>query len=227
MSTPHWIREWRPLSAKPLPWHEQAQKKPSEAAESPHAPVRDEKEARIEELEQLLAQARARSEQLEREAFEKAFQAGEKAGLEVGKKRAEQMLAEMDEVRSALEAEAARVRDVLAEAGWEVLEAVLAHVLGEAFADARALRALVDRALAEWPFAEDLILFAPPEFEAAAKALVEEHPLLAHVRVDPALRAPALRIAGKEGDLWLDPAEAARRFVRRMREGIRAVSERG
>ncbi len=230
MSAPEWIRERRPAPRKPLPWvgNEEAtarEEPPVAAEEAP--PAADPAQARIAELERMLEQARARSEELEREAFEKAFRAGEQAGMEVGRKRAEQMLAGLEKELGALAAEAERVRAVLAEAGWQVLETALARALGEAFADPERLRALVARALEDWPVRGEVELVVPAAMREAAQALAADHPLLARMRVDPAMEAPAIRLAAAQGDLWLDPAEATRRFVQRLRDGADALARGG
>ncbi|MES0371706.1 MAG: hypothetical protein ABUK11_05450, partial [Mariprofundaceae bacterium] len=45
---------------------------------------------RMDQLEKMLQEAQGRTETVEREAYDKAYNAGEKAGLVLGGKRAEQ-----------------------------------------------------------------------------------------------------------------------------------------
>jgi len=86
---------------------------------------------RMSELEKMLSEAQSRAAIVEQEAYDKAYAAGEKAGLALGEKRAEQILETMNQVVIQAEEELQHLQQQSATVVVELSQAIVKHVLGE------------------------------------------------------------------------------------------------
>jgi len=88
-------------------------------------------EQRMQELERMLQEAQGRAEMMEREAYDKAYAAGEKAGMVLGSKRAEQSLEHMDGLLKQAEEQVSHLAEVCNDTVLDIAQAVIEHALGE------------------------------------------------------------------------------------------------
>ena len=88
-------------------------------------------EQRMGELENMLSEAQSRAAVIEQEAYDKAYSAGEKSGLALGEKRAEQILETMQSVVEQAELELQSLQQQSVVTVMDIAEAVLEHVMGE------------------------------------------------------------------------------------------------
>jgi len=212
------LKPWRlPVAEGPSP---KARARPWSAlgqAES-NAQQTDPAEARIAELERMLEEMRSKAELAEREAFEKAFAAGEEAGMQLGRKRAETMLAELGELLDEAQRAVERLQEELADAAWDFVEAVVREALGRELADAQGLRDAIERALQkELPAKAEVVLVVSPSRLEALQEWLGEHEALLRVQADASLADAQARLMLRAGAVLIDASSAVRRALRHWR----------
>ncbi len=94
-----------------------------------HATPADDEKQRMAELEKMLDEAQSRAAMIEQEAYDKAYAAGEKSGLALGEKRAEQIVQGLQEVLHHAELELQALQQQSVDAVLDICEAVLTHVM--------------------------------------------------------------------------------------------------
>lgn len=205
MSRPHPLRfpkkTERPQAA-PFPFAEQPQG---------NAP-----RSREEELERMLQEAQSRAEAVEREAFEKAYQAGREEGLRVGRKQAERELEAVLELRRELEAMLQALREELAEAAWTFVQMVAAHYLRLALARDEAWIEAVRSELAALPEGPVRVYVHPDRQQKLAEVLTEAD---VSVEGDAALRPEEVRLVVGDRQSVLSVGEMVREAAERIRAG--------
>ena len=86
---------------------------------------------RMKELEAMLSEAQSRAAVIEQEAYDKAYAAGEKSGLSLGEKRAEQILSSMEKILEQAEQELRKMEEQSIAAVMDISQAIVEHVLGQ------------------------------------------------------------------------------------------------
>ena len=86
---------------------------------------------RLQELENMLSEAQSRTAIVEQEAYDKAYAAGEKAGLTLGEKRAEQYLESMENIVKYAERELEHLQQTSVHVIVELSESITKKVVGE------------------------------------------------------------------------------------------------
>lgn len=86
---------------------------------------------RMKELEAMLSEAQSRAAVIEQEAYDKAYAAGEKSGMSLGEKRAEQILASMEKILEQAEHELKKLQEQSVEVVMDISQAIVEHVLGQ------------------------------------------------------------------------------------------------
>ncbi|MDX8401450.1 MAG: FliH/SctL family protein [Mariprofundaceae bacterium] len=177
------------------------------AAGSTEAPAEQD---RMRQLEAMLQEMQGRAEIIEKEAWEKAYAAGEKAGMELGRRRAEQLLTDIEALRDALEREVARLREQGADAIVEIAVMLAQRLIGHALAAHPAwLAELAGQAIERLAPEERLVLRAPPDATAALRTMLDEA-RLARIVPDTSLPPGQCRIEGEERTAILAPENALR-----------------
>jgi len=87
---------------------------------------------RMQQLEAMLHEAQGRAEIIEKEAYDKAYLAGEKAGMALGKKRGEQLLGSLQESLQDATDELTAMRQSFAEAAMDVAGFIASQILTDA-----------------------------------------------------------------------------------------------
>ncbi len=181
---------------------------------------------RMRQLEAMLQEMQGRAEIIEKEAWDKAYAAGEKAGMELGRRRAEQMLAEIEALREALAGEAARLRERAAEAIVDLAEGLARAAIGHAPADAAWMAELARQAAMTLAPETELTLFAPPDALEALQSLLDDAAPIRRIEADPALARGQCRLEGEERAALIDPARAIETLACALRaEALEQPSE--
>lgn len=87
-------------------------------------------EQRLKQLEKMLDEAQSRAAIVEQEAYDKAYAAGEKAGLALGEKRAEQIISSMAKITAAAEKELSQLQHQSIEVVTTLAEHLVKHIVG-------------------------------------------------------------------------------------------------
>jgi len=164
---------------------------------------------RLRQLEQMLSENQERTARIERETYDKAYAAGEKAGLALGQKRAEQILIQMQKILEESKSQFDEIRDVMCEAIVDISGAISKWLIGEITTnDRKRLLEMAEKAVHALPEMSSMKMAVhPDDFAQFEKLLAESKsnmPLLADANVAP----NCLRIFNKTQDILIDPASS-------------------
>ena len=177
--------------------------------------------SRLEQLEKMLAEKHAFDESKEREAYDKAYMAGEKAGLALGQKRAEQILEKMQLLQEQTSQQLDEIKAGMCEAVLDISVALAEWIVGEMTADERGrLLAMAERAARSLPDVGDMVMLVhPADFAQFEKLLADSdfHPAL---RTDGSIRPGSVRIANEEQDILIDPTASIAEAATRLRSEL-------
>ncbi len=162
---------------------------------------------RLTELEDMLNEAQSRAAIVEQEAYDKAYAAGEKAGLALGEKRAEQILETMGKVLSEAERELHRLQYKSVDVVMELTEAVTKEVVGQSPEDVQNILAFgVTQAIEQLDVSEEdkLVLSVHPHDLDMFKRI---HPLPVKISSDSdgKVEQGSCRLLTKHHDILIDP----------------------
>jgi len=162
---------------------------------------------RLRQLEQMLSKNQERSAEIEREAYDKAYAAGEKAGLALGQKRAEQILIQMQQMLDDSKSQFDEIRQAMCEAIVDISGAISEWLIGEITNnDHKRLLEMAEKAVHALPEMTHLKMAVHPDDFAQFEKLFAESkhqtPLLADANVAP----NCIRIFNKTQDVLIDPS---------------------
>jgi len=166
---------------------------------------------RMRELEAMLREAQGRAELIEKEAYDKAWQAGEKAGLELGRERARQILDQMRDMLEETESALERMRAGFSEAAAEVAEALARRVVGDLLDEApERLADIAARCAARLPETGALNVAVAPADAAMFEKVLGRELTDARIVADERVRPGTCKIMAREHDVLVDADEAIR-----------------
>jgi len=162
---------------------------------------------RLQQLEQMLSGNQERAAEMERKAYDKAYASGEKAGLALGKKRAEQILDQMQHVLGAAKSQIDEIRGAACESIIDISGAISEWLIGEITENERGrLLEMATKTACKMPEMHDMKIAVHPDVFTQFEKLLHEsdspHPLIADARVAPG----CIRIFNKTQDALIDPA---------------------
>ncbi len=165
---------------------------------------------RLRQLEEMLAKNQEKTNEIEREAYDKAYLAGEKAGLALGRKRAEQILAQMKQMLEECESGLDDIRNTMCEAVVDISGALTEWLIGEIGTDDKArLLKMAKKITGAMPDMTDMKIAVHPEDFARIKTLLDEsgdgHP---HLISDPGVKHGSIRVFNEEKEALIDPITA-------------------
>ncbi len=174
---------------------------------------------RMQQLEAMLKEVQGRAEIVEKEAYDKAYLAGEKAGMALGQKRAEQILETLQQSLQGVETELTEIRGAFAEAVVDVAGFIAEQIVGDAVtADQSHLWAMAKRAAAQLPQLGDLsVAVSPDDYVAFKRLLDDEEQRLMPLVSDPAVAAGTCRIISSQQDILIDPVAAVTAALEQLR----------
>jgi len=186
---------------------------------------------RMKQLEQMLHEAQGRAEIIEKEAYGKAYLAGEKTGMELGRKRAEQIVSSMERLLRQSENELTQMHAHINEAVLDITEAVIHHVVGEMLNDHPGyLKQMVDQCTRRLPACGALKLAIAPEDMSIFETLLgnslqenqsEENKSQEITLIpDGSVRPGACRIVARTNDVLIDPEAAITECMRHIRDEL-------
>jgi len=198
---------------------------PQQAAQQPSQTMSNQQptaeEARMKELENMLNEAQSRAAVVEQEAYDKAYEAGEKAGLVLGEKRAEQMLESMGNIVSQAEKQLQQLQQDAGHAVVDIAHAVSEHVLGEFGDDVEnaltlAAHQAVEQFAAEHTELDGLVLAVHPDDLSVMSRMSTVHPEW-KIHADKNIKAGTCRLVSAHQDALIDPKGAIQKAVSHIR----------
>lgn len=197
-----------------------------ETDQQPVAKAQDQEQSRMQQLESMLEEARSRAEIIEREAYDKAYLAGEKAGLQLGKKRGEQILASMEQILQQAEKELGLLREHLADTVFDLTAHICQQLIGIRLEqNPEPLFEALERAIRQLPQNTPLqIMLAAEEMEAFQK-LLDQSLLDARLVADAGMQRGTCRIVTSEQDILVDPVAAVQQYLERIRQNLAVAKE--
>ena len=176
---------------------------------------------RLEQLEKMLAEKHAFDANMERQAYDKAYISGEKAGLALGQKRAEQILEKMQQMQEQTEKQLNELRNSMCDAILDISGALAEWVVGEMTVDERArLLAMAEKASRTFPETEKMAMVVHPgDFSQFEKLLVESD-FSPKLLTDKTVNPGCIRIANEEQDILIDPRASIAGAVEQLKKDL-------
>ncbi|MDX8383896.1 MAG: FliH/SctL family protein [Ghiorsea sp.] len=187
------------------------------AAVSPAVAQPSTEEMRMKELENMLNEAQSRTAVVEQEAYDKAYAAGEKAGLALGEKRAEQMLEALENIVVQAEKQLQQLQHDSGHAVLDIAQAITEHVIGE-FGDevesalSKAASQAVEQFSAEHTDLTGLVLAVHPNDLDVMTRMCSVHPEW-RIRADKSIASGTCRLLSAHQDAFVDPKQAIEKAV--------------
>ncbi len=192
---------------------------PSTESPAGHDPAAE----RMRQLEAMLEAAQSRAEIIEKEAYDKAWQAGEKAGLELGRERGRQILAQMETLLAEAERAMQHMQTHFSEAVLDIAEAVARRVVGDMLDESpERLRDIVTQAARKLTPPGELTLAVAPEDAAMLEKLLDDDLPHARIVADERVRAGTCRIMARDHDMLVDAGEAVTACMQALRASLLA-----
>lgn len=171
---------------------------------------------RMRELEQMLNEAQSRSQDIEREAYDKAYAAGEQAGIDLGRKRAEQLTRNIEELLSQCEKSTRRLHERMDEAVLDIADAVIRHILDTLLHEhPDYIKQMIEQATRYLPDMEKLSLAISVQDMGMFERLLGEssYKLVADDNITPG----TCRIMASDHDILIDPHAAISQCMHHIR----------
>jgi len=203
---------------------------------SPQQPGRAPKKAsqlsgasRLNQLEAMLAEKHSFDANLERESYDKAYLSGEKAGLALGQKRAEQILEKMQRLQEQTQQQLDEIRNTMGEAVIDISGMLAEWLVGEITADDRArLLSMAEKAARSFPETDKMIMVVHQDDFSQFEKLLSESDFKPHLLTDLSVKPGCIRIASEAQDILIDPhasiAEALVQLKKDLLSGDSIVS---
>jgi len=182
--------------------------------------VMDGEQERMQELDRMLQDAQSRADIAEREAYDKAYAVGEKSGMALGEKRAEQTLEQMTQVLKKAELELADMDVLCREAVLDIAEAVVKQVLGDLGEQQHALLVqAAERAAFQFPDLSGLVVLVNPNDMQIFEALLAASNLSeSRIRAQQDVQEGSCRLMSSQQDVLVDPNQALREKFDALRQ---------
>jgi len=181
---------------------------------------------RLEQLETMLKEAQGRAEIVEKEAYEKAYLAGEKAGIVLGKKRGEQILEALQETLLEADNQLQAIQDAFANAAIDLAEHIAGQILGSAISStedtagdssSQRLLDIAQQAAALLTSGGTLKIAVCPDDIASFQRLLEDSESQMVLTPDASVASGSCRIVSATQDMLIDPVAAIHDFVEQLR----------
>jgi len=161
---------------------------------------------RMQQLEAMLEEVQGRAEIVEKDAYDKAYLAGEKAGMALGQRRGEQILDSLQESLKDSGDALTSMQQSFAEAAMHVAGFIARQIVTDAVQDNNAvLWDIAKQAAEQLPDATDLHIAVSPDDFFAFKRLLEDSDSLTVLISDAAIQSATCRIISNQQDILVDP----------------------
>lgn len=177
--------------------------------------------SRLKQLETMLAEKHAFDAHLEREAYDKAYLSGEKAGLALGQKRAEQILEKIQRLQEQTQLQLDEIKNTMCEAIIDISGALAEWLVGSITADERMrLLDMAKKAAQILPDTDGIVLIVHPDDFSQFEKLLAESDFEPHLLTDNSVRQGCMRIANEAQDILVDPCESIAEAVAQLKKDI-------
>jgi len=183
---------------------------------------------RLRQLEQMLSEKQDHVAIVEREAYDKAYAIGEKSGMALGGKRAEQILVQMqqtlDESKNQLEA----IQRTASEAIVEMSGVITEWIIGKITTDEQSrLYAMAEKAAHLLPEMEESKFAIHPDDFAQFKKLLTDSKNPTPLLSDPNMTPGSIRVFNKNQDMLVDPVAAVAKAITQLKLELHKENETG
>ncbi len=181
---------------------------------------------RLEQLENMLKEAQGRAEVIEKEAYDKAYLAGEKAGMALGKRRGEQMLESLQKNLQNADHQLQDIQQSFAEAAVDLAEFIANQIVGEAIGETpKSLLAIANQAAARLPANGPVKIAVCPEDMAGFQRLLENENdqsegSTAILCADASVSSGTCRLISDTQDALIDPLAAVHHYIEELRPSL-------
>lgn len=180
---------------------------------------------RMQQLESMLKEVQGRAEIVEKEAYDKAYLAGEKAGMVLGQKRGEQILESLQETLQEAESSLDAIQHSFAEAALDVAqhvaEAIVANIIKT---DPTSLLDIAQQAAAQLPNHSGLRIAISPDDYSNFKRLIEEEKSMLSLKRDATVESGTCRIITDHQDILINPVAAVETYLSKLRPSLLKLS---
>ncbi|MFQ5356743.1 MAG: FliH/SctL family protein [Mariprofundaceae bacterium] len=162
-------------------------------------------ENRAVELERMMVELQDKAAVAEREAYNKAYQMGEKAGLELGKRRAENIIADLQKLVDAFHG---HVDDMYRSLDRQVImlaNAVTKKVVGTSIRDEGVMESLITRAIEETEFdlSSSRLALNPEDIERI-RSMLQDKEMPLECAADSGIVQGTARLQSHDGMVSID-----------------------
>jgi len=180
-------------------------------------------EQRMQELEKMLQEAQNHAEVMEREAYDKAYAAGEKAGMALGEKRADQVLTSLKELLEQTELALQKLEEQSVDVVMDIAQVILAHVLGSHGEQQQdMLQAAINKADIQFATLTNLTMLVHPDDMQGFERMMDEEKIKRYrLQSDSNVAEGSCRLLSVDQDMLVDPSEAMQRSVESVRAHLK------
>lgn len=186
---------------------------------------------RMQQLESMLKEVQGRAEIVEKEAYDKAYLAGEKAGLALGRKRGEQILEALQESLQEAETDIEYIQQSFAEAAIDVAKHIAENIVGEIISqDISNLLDIARQAASQLPDHTGLRIAVSPDDFSSFKRLFEapqsqapqsnDSTAISTLCRDATVDSGTCRIISSQQDILIDPIAAVSNHLKSLRPAL-------
>ncbi|MDX8387006.1 MAG: FliH/SctL family protein [Ghiorsea sp.] len=176
---------------------------------------------RMNELENMLSEAQSRTAVIEQEAYDKAYAAGEKSGLALGEKRAEQTVEAMETVLLHAEEELKQLQQQSIEAVVDIAQAVITHVMGDDDDNLeQMLEKSVKQALNQFVVGNQGLTLSVNPQELKMFTRMTTLPPESRIRAHQDVQAGTCRLVSVDQDILIDPKQTIDDALKHIRESL-------
>ncbi len=173
---------------------------------------------RMKQLESMLKEVQGRAEIVEKEAYDKAYLAGEKAGMVLGRKRGEQILESLQETLQEAESSLESIQQSFAEAAMDVAKHIAKTIVGDLVkTDMSALFTIAQQAAAQLPDSSGLRIAVSSDDYCSFKRLLEDEDSMIALSQDNTIESGTCRIISSQQDILIDPIAAVDNHLNTLR----------
>ena len=177
--------------------------------------------SRLEQLETMLAEKQAFDANLERDAYDNAYLSGEKAGLALGQKRAEQVLEKMQQLQEQTQQQLDEIKNTMCEAVIDISGTLAEWLVGEITADERArLLEMAEKAAQTLPEIDGMVMVVHPDDFSQFEKLLSESDFQPHLLTDHSVEQGCIRIANEAQDILIDPRASIAKAVEQLKKDL-------
>ncbi|PIP01886.1 MAG: flagellar assembly protein [Zetaproteobacteria bacterium CG12_big_fil_rev_8_21_14_0_65_54_13] len=171
-------------------------------------------ENRMQQLEQMLQEAQGRAEIVEKEAYDKAYLAGEKAGMALGRKRGEQILEALQTSLKGAESDITALRTSFADAAIDVARHIAEQIIGRALEqNDDSLFAIARQTAAQLPDTSNLHIAVAASDYITFKRMLDDDASTMALSSDASVLPGTCRIISANQDILIDPVAAVSNYL--------------